>query len=192
MRRLVLVIAVAAATSSPSSVATGQAQQENDTQSPQPSRTRFLHRLQALFFSSSPSSSSSSSTSKPSISIPTVTAGSLGSLSPPFPVLGGIRDAWAEEPELQTARRLLDGEHFGVLQEMAQSKDLDVIWADPVVARRLLESNPIFLALPGVAALAEKAAEEWTVEDVRLFKKLREGGGREGAQKGGRVEKGLR
>ena len=107
-------------------------------------------------------------------------------------MLGGIRDAWAEEPELQTARRLLDGEHFGVLQEMAQSKDLDVIWADPVVARRLLESNPIFLALPGVAALAEKAAEEWTVEDVRLFKKLREGGGREGAQKGGRVEKGLR
>lgn len=101
--------------------------------------------------------------------MPTATAGSLGGLSPPFPVLGGVRDAWAEEPELQIARRLLDGDHFGVLREMAQSKDLDVIWADPVAARRLLEANPIFKMLPGVAALADKAAEEWTADDVRTM-----------------------
>ena len=93
-------------------------------------------------------------------------------------MLGGLRDAWAEEPELQIARRLLDGDHFGMLREMAQSKDLDVIWADPVAARRLLEANPIFKLLPGVAALAEKAAEEWTTEDVRtvnILKKEEEG-----------------
>ena len=88
-------------------------------------------------------------------------------------MLGGVRDAWAEEPELQIARRLLDGDHFGLLREMAQSKDLDVIWADPVAARRLLEANPIFKALPGVAALAEKAAEEWTAEDVRSINVLK-------------------
>ena len=99
--------------------------------------------------------------------MPTTTAGRLGGLSPPFPVLGGVRDAWAEEPELQIARRLLDGDHFGVLREMAQSKDLDVIWADPVAARCLLEANPIFKMLPGVAALADKAAEQWTADDVR-------------------------
>jgi len=166
LRRLVLLVAVAAAASLPTSVPTApQASKENETQqqqpaSLQPSRTRFLHRLQALFSSSSP-------TSKPSVSMPTSMAGRLGGLSPPFPILGGVRDAWAEEPELQIARRLLDGDHFGVLREMAQSKDLDVIWADSVAARRLLEANPIFKMLPGVAALADKAAEEWTADDVR-------------------------
>jgi len=47
-----------------------------------------------------------------------------------------------------------------------QAKDLDTIWRDPVASYRLVQGNPIFKALPGVAALAEKQAEEWTKEDV--------------------------
>lgn len=144
---------------------------ENEKDQPAPARARFLHRLQTLFASSSSAFSSTPSAA----AIPASTAGSLGGLPPPFPVLGGLSDAWAEERELQVGRRLLDGDHLGVLREMAQSKDLDVIWADPIAARRLLTANPIFKALPGVAALADKAAEEWTADDVSVAVRNEEG-----------------
>lgn len=82
--------------------------------------------------------------------------------------LGGAIDAWATDTDLRAAQRLLDGDHQGLLGEMISSQDLDVIWSDPIAARRLLEANPILEMLPGVAELAAKAPEDFTPQDVRI------------------------
>lgn len=42
------------------------------------------------------------------------------SLAQPFPVLGGRKDTWAAQSDLQIISRLLDGDHHNLLRELIQ------------------------------------------------------------------------
>ena len=48
------------------------------------------------------------------------------SLSQPFPVLGGRKDTWAAQSDLQIISRLLDGDHHNLLAELIQVCDLHI------------------------------------------------------------------
>lgn len=85
----------------------------------------------------------------------------------PLPARGATRDAWATDPTLQAAQRLLDGDHLNLLSELVLSKDLDAIWSEPWAAHGLLRANPVLQLVPGLGALADKAPEDFTAEDGR-------------------------
>ena len=102
---------------------------------------------------------------------------------------GGLIDSWADDKELRLFRRMQDigtrafqakkqeggGEGGGDSMERGaavmdllltqQATQMEEMWSDPEIAHTLLQRFPMFSALPGVPALASKAAEDFTSED---------------------------
>lgn len=107
---------------------------------------------------------------------------------PWLPQGGGMVDSWADDKELRLFRRMQDigarafqgkkqdgGGGGGDSMERSaavmdllltqQATQMKEMWSDPRIAHTLLQRFPMFSALPGVPALASKAAEDFTRED---------------------------
>ena len=67
---------------------------------------------------------------------------------------------------LQLAAKAFKGEQLGVLRMLGQAEGLKEVWADPEVARNLLDNFPMFRGIRKMAAIADKEGP-LTSEDVR-------------------------
>jgi len=77
---------------------------------------QLLRRLQTFF--TNPKGSSTATT--PTMTTSFTPGTTKPSLAQPFPVLGGRKETWAEQPDLQIISRLLDGDHHNLLAELIQ------------------------------------------------------------------------
>ena len=74
-------------------------------------------------------------------------------------------DTWATDKVLQLASQAFKGDQLGVLRMMGQAEGLKEIWADPEVARNLLDHFKMFRGIKKMAAVADKEGP-LTSEDV--------------------------
>lgn len=73
-------------------------------------------------------------------------------------------DMWETDPLLKTASRLLDGDHFGVLNDMVANTQLDEIWMQPEQLRHILTAMPMLKSIRGIDEIAAK--DTLTPDDV--------------------------
>lgn len=73
-------------------------------------------------------------------------------------------DMWEADPILKMTQRVIDGDHFGVLGEMAGAKELDTLWGDPDTFKTILTSMPMLKSIRGIDKIAAK--DTLTAKDV--------------------------
>lgn len=76
----------------------------------------------------------------------------------------GLVDMWEADPILKMTQRVIDGDHFGVLGEMAGEKELDTLWGDPDTFKTILTSMPMLKSIRGIDKIAAK--DTLTAKDV--------------------------
>ncbi len=50
-------------------------------------------------------------------------------------------DSWATDPVLKGAKRLMNGDHTGVLMDMAMGKEMEEIFSNPEASHQLLQGE---------------------------------------------------
>lgn len=75
-----------------------------------------------------------------------------------------LGDAFEEDGHLSQILRLMDGDDFGVVQDVWKSKGMEQLFTDPQGLRTMLTAMPMLKAFKGVEEIAAK--ETLTPEDV--------------------------
>jgi type II secretory pathway pseudopilin PulG len=79
-----------------------------------------------------------------------------------------VPDAWGIDRALQMVQRALDGEPtLGFKDMVANAKDLQDAWANPVVFKYIFSQFPLFQAIKPLAVLGRK--EQVTAQDVSAW-----------------------
>ena len=78
-----------------------------------------------------------------------------------------LEDPWETHAGLKVVRRLLDGDHLGVVQQLSDNPELEQIWSVPQATYRLLQIYPMLGGIRGVKEIMAKSEEQVTREDVR-------------------------
>ncbi|EWM25317.1 hypothetical protein Naga_100281g8 [Nannochloropsis gaditana] len=76
-----------------------------------------------------------------------------------------IQDSWSFDSVLSGARRLINGDHAGILADMSMGKEMQEIFENPEVSYQLLQVFPMFKVLNGVKELSAKPKELFTKAD---------------------------